>query len=336
LATTTSLLDPAPSIERAVGYLLHQRTGRGRWQDFDTLAGPSTQWVSAYVALALAQTRDPQALAAAHETWSRLRRRQLLSAGWGYNGRVPSDADSTVWALHLAAALGVQPGRRAQRFLEGHLTPVGALATFANAGPIRLFTRLPGHSFAGWCGPHTCVTAAGAGLSSLPGRERALEWLRGAQRPDGDWRAYWWVSPHYATTLAAEALADVDSAGDKARVRRSVQWTAAEVDRWGSEGAMPFDQALALRALLLSPETPPQANAVAEALTSAQLADGSWSPSARLRIPPPQVEDPDAYPWWTEGGRGGGSVQVDQRACFTTATALLALCAVERHRADGD
>jgi hypothetical protein len=260
----------------------------------------------------------------------------LLAAGWGYNGRVPSDADSTVWVMHLAAGLGMQPGRRARRFLQGHLTPGGALATFANAGPIRLFTRLPGHSFAGWCGPHACVTAAGAGLRSLPGREHALEWLRAAQRPDGDWRAYWWASPHYATTLAAEALDDVDAPGDKARVGRAVQWATAEVDRWGSAGAQSFDEALALRTLLLSPGTPPQSGLLAEALTAAQLADGSWQPSARLRIPPPQVEDPDAYPGWTEGGRGGGSVQVDQRACFTTATVLHALCAVERRRAGGD
>ena len=48
--------------------------------------------------------------------------------------------------------------------LARHLTPAGALTTFAEAGPIRVFTRLQGQSFAGWCGPHTCVTAAGAGF----------------------------------------------------------------------------------------------------------------------------------------------------------------------------
>ena len=323
----------AGSNERAVAFLLRQRTGRGRWEDFDTLAGASTHWVTAYVALALAQTGDPRALAAAHDAWSRLRRRRWRSAGWAFNGKVPPDADSTVWVMHLAAALDARIGRRTRRFLARHLTPAGALATYADAGRIRVFTKLQGHSFAGWCGPHTCVTAAGAGLASLPGRDRALEFLRAAQRPDGDWRAYWWESPYYATTLAAEALADAGAPGDDARVQRAARWTVGMVEGWGAAGASPFDQALALRTLLLAPETLPLAGRVLDTLTQGQHADGSWTPSARLRIPPPQVTEPEAYTAWVEGGRGGGSVQVDPRACFTTATVLHALCAAERRRA---
>ena len=95
--------------ERAVDYLLGRRKSRGRWEDFDTLAGSSTQWVSAYVGLALAQTGDPRALAAAREAWSRLRRRRWRSAGWAYNGRVPADADSTVWAMRASRSKRLPP-----------------------------------------------------------------------------------------------------------------------------------------------------------------------------------------------------------------------------------
>jgi hypothetical protein len=332
--TTLRLPDVRPAVAGAVASLLERRTARGRWEDFDTLAGASTDWVSAYVGLALAQTGRADALAAAHEAWARLRRRRV-SAGWGYNGRVPPDADSTIWVMHLAAALDAQVGSRPERFLARHLSPAGAMATFANAGRIRIFTRLPGHSFAGWCGAHTCVTAAAAGLRSVRGRDRMLEWLRAEQRPEGDWRAYWWDSPYYATTLAAEALADAGASGDQARVERAVRWTAGQVEARGPAHGSPFENALALRALLLAPETQPLAGEVLEALTIAQRPDGSWAPSARLRIPPPQVTDPDAYSSWVEGGRGGGSVQVDQHACFTTATVLQALCAVSAHDPDG-
>jgi hypothetical protein len=325
--------DIAPTIDGAVAFLLTRRDAKGWWTDFDTLAGASTHWVSAYVALALAQTGDPEALAAARGAWSRLRRRRWRSAGWAFNGKVPPDADSTVWVMHLAAALDARMGRRTRRFLARHLTPAGALATYADAGRIRVFTKLQGHSFAGWCGPHTCVTAAGAGLASLPGREHALEWLRAAQRPDGDWRAYWWESPFYATTLAAEALDDAGAPGDPARVQRAVRWTAGMVEGLDPADASPFDQALALRTLLLAPATLPLADRVVETLIDAQRADGSWTPSARLRIPPPHVTEPDAYPAWVEDGRGGGSVQADRRACFTTATVLHALCAADSRRA---
>jgi hypothetical protein len=178
------------------------------------------------------------------------------------------------------------------------------------------------------------VTAGAAALGSLPERERALDWLRLSQRPDGDWRAYWWDSRHYATTLAAEALNDADGPGDDARVWRAVQWTASEVEGWNAAGSSPFEVALALRALLLAPETLPLAADLLEGLALAQRADGSWTPSARLKIPPPDVTDPDAYSPWVEGGRGGGSIQVDEHACFTTATVLQALCACERRRVD--
>src|SRR5207244_12723138 len=103
------------------------------------------------------------------------------------------------WVLHLAAALGVRASGRTLRFLSRHITPAGALTTYARAGPIRAYTRLSGTSFAGWCGEHACVTAAGAGLPELPQRDRVLDWLRGAQGPDGAWRSYWWFSPHYTT-----------------------------------------------------------------------------------------------------------------------------------------
>jgi hypothetical protein len=110
-------------------------------------------------------------------------------------------------------------------------------------------------------------------------------------------------------------------------VRRAVEWTASKVEACGPAFGSPFDHALALRTLLIEPEMLPLADRVLERLSASQRADGSWTPSARLRIPPPHVTDPDAYSPWVERGRGGGSVQVDQHACFTTATVLQALCA---------
>jgi squalene-hopene/tetraprenyl-beta-curcumene cyclase len=321
----------AAAIEHAIAFLLGRRDRNGWWADFDTLAGPSTEWVSAYVALALAQTNHPAGLDAARATWTRLRWRRWWSPGWGYNGTVPSDADTTIWALHLARAIGVSARRRTLRFLSSHVTLAGGVATYARVGPIRAFTELAGASFAGWCSAHACVSAAGAGLPELPQRERVVGWLRDAQGPEGNWKAYWWPSQHYTTALACEALAGIAGPGDASRVSRAVRWTERDIAERGLASS-PFDQAFALRTLLLGREAGSMASWVLDHITYSQLADGSWPRSARLRIPPPDVTDPDAYGRWVEGGRGGGSIQSDQNACFTTAAVLQALIAAERHQ----
>ena len=64
-------------------------------------------------------------------------------------------------------------------------------------------------------------------------------------------------------------------------------------------------------------------------LLDRQLPSGAWEPSARLRVPPPDVVDPETFTDWVEGGRIERAVVLDQNAIFTTATALLAITALQ-------
>ncbi len=66
----------------------------------------------------------------------------------------------------------------------------------------------------------------------------------------------------------------------------------------------------------LAPESAP-GQALAWLLRS-QRTDGSWSPSAQVRIPPHEVEDPDLDP-------KANVVAFDMNRTFTTATVLSAL-----------
>jgi hypothetical protein len=60
-------------------------------------------------------------------------------------------------------------------------------------------------------------------------------------------------------------------------------------------------------------------------LLALQLDDGSWTASARLRVPPLDAQNP-ALRWnWDESGNGFGSIVLDQQRVFTTATAVRAL-----------
>jgi hypothetical protein len=329
--------------KRATSYLLSKQDRAGFWNDFDTLAGPSDEWVTAYVGSGLAENSDALGKQAASVAWRALCRRRWYSGSWGFNRLTPPDADSTVWGLQLAARIGAEHSARAaraRRFLARHLLPDGSLVTYARSGPIRQFTRLNrGISFEGWCSSHTCVTAAAASLEPFQGHEQVLAFLRRSQAIDGSWPAYWWADRAYSTGLAAQGMAQSQDRSDQSCLRRAVTWAANQILTGGSgypSGVLGSAFATSYCLMILTCSNNPQsvrlpiARAVG-ALMDGQRADGSWGPSAALRIPPPSVQDPDSYPHWQKGGRGGGSIQLDRNAIFTTASVLRALNRLTTH-----
>jgi len=328
---------PAPctedAIDAALAFLLRRRNQAGWWLDFVHRARPpgvdegvtgyrSDEWITAYVAAAIVGLDDPRARDAARTGMELLLARRS-HGGWGYNVMIPADADTTTWALRLAAGLGLADNfrlREAWAFVAGLADAAGGVATYpaAAAPALAEFTRLPG-PYDGWCAAHVCVTGAAASLDlgSAP-----LEFLRGAQRDDGSWSGYWWHDDEYATAMAVQALS---AAGDRASVTRAMQWAESRI---GSDGAAqslaqggpsPFATALALTALAAggAPHRGARERAVGW-LLSQQRADGSWEPSAQLRIPAPDQLDPAAAADTT-------SNYVDDLGVFTTATVLAAL-----------
>jgi hypothetical protein len=328
---------PAASSEQAINaalaFLLARRNQAGWWRDFldrarppavdGWLTGyPSDEWVTAYVGAAVAAVEHPEARDAAGAGLQLLLERRSRG-GWGYHALVPADADTTTWVLRLAAALEF-PGnnrlRDARAFLAGQIEAGGGVATYpADAAPaLADFTAMPG-PYEGWCGTHVCVTAAAAALDLGPG---PLEFLRRAQRRDGSWTGYWWDDDEYATARAVEALA---ASGDRASVAGAVRWAESRIGADGSVQSIahgrssPFATALALRALIVGGAPGRGARARATSwLLSEQRADGSWEPSARLRIPAPDQRDPLVSPETTFS-------YLDDDAIFTTATVLAAL-----------
>jgi squalene cyclase len=343
------------AIEAVITFLLNSRTEEGWWRDFYlTVPGVSDEWVTAYVGTALAAVPDERAYQAACSAWSLLRgrRQPILESphserrkpdGWGYNATLPADADSTGWALRLARAVGAGESMRARlarQFVEQHVHPHGGVAPYRiwrrlPGFPAIELSRIPGHE--GWCGPQVCVTATVAALEEF--RERTRSFLRNAQCQDGRWKGYWWCDDEHTTALVAEALSVNAQPEDLHRIQSAVQWASG---RLGSQGAVysaayaddsPFATAACVRALVLADDSQgvrePLACAV-QWLIEHQRPDGSWPPSARHRVPPPDVVDPEEYPSWTVDARisGTGSIILDAQSNFTTATILAALAKV--------
>ena len=196
----------AQALSGAIDFLLSRQAHTGRWSDFLLPAGPSDEWVTAFVGACLLEAPGERTCRAARRAWEALLRRRPDEPGWGYNRLTPADADSTAWALRLAGGLGiVEHGRvaAARAFLAGHVSADGGITTYGERDPIRRYTRLPEDaSFAGWQAPHACVTAAAAPLVGAV----AIDYLGRQQGAAGNWQGYWWWDDEYTTALAAEAL----------------------------------------------------------------------------------------------------------------------------------
>lgn len=316
----------AQALARGVEFLLRARDRQGWWRDFRLAPGPSDEWATAYVAALLAGSGQAAARPAVARAWTLLAGCHTSIGGWGYNALTPCDADSTAWALRVAAAAGAGGSPRARAghaFLGAHARGDGGIATYADEAPVRAFTGLPrSTALTGWTSSHACVTAAVAALP--PYRERLRPFLRARQHADGAWRAYWWGDHGYATALAADALAHDPGPGDTERVARAVAWARDRAAR----ALPPFDLAWCIWLLArAAPAGDPAVTAGADRLAGQQRADGSWAPSARLRVPQPGDRDPERAVAWEPGGRTEGAVVVDRAGVFTTATAVHALAA---------
>ena len=180
-------------IDRAVNYLVDLQLSDGAWNDYQLPVGRSTQWVTAFIGLALANigvtVHHPQAQKAAEKAAKWLLENRTYAAGWGYNETTGVDADSTAFALRLLRAMGYPIERKDELCLLQKWRPGGGFATYD--GPEN------------WGSVHPCVTAMGFLALNAEDQERLFpelcNYLSRTAQPDGTWPAYWWRNHLYST-----------------------------------------------------------------------------------------------------------------------------------------
>ncbi len=315
-------------MHAAVDLLLRCQSPKGYWKDFDTLAGASDEWVSSYIAFALAQYGSDKSLKAAGNGLRWLLKSPFYRKGWGYHRKVPIDADSTAWVIRLAQLLKRDKHwkiRRAKNNLTRFIHPEGGLKTYHNDYRIRWFTRLHKNiSFKGWCSPHVCVTANACNIRDMDRRADLIYYLIEKQSREGFWESYWWESHAFATSLIMDSKVLQESAAGEL----AIQWGTKEAKQRLNlaDNSNPFDTALLLNIVLDGSQTEQRTvEKLISMLRETQLGSGGWKGTAALRIPPPGVTNPNSYKRWIKGGKGGGSIIYDQNGLFTNATILSAL-----------
>jgi hypothetical protein len=312
-----------PALERATRFLLDRQGADGFWRDFTTPAGPASAWPTGFIAAALHRAgADPVALDRAAAA---LLASQHPDGGWGYHEHVPTDADSTAWALLFLGSEGRHGAacwRAAEALVDRQHAESGGIATYADAAPIREFMGVGRWMrFRGWCRPHPDVTAvAGAALAASHPGAAAAAWrfVRAGQRPDGSWPSYWWTSPLYGT---AQAVVLARRFGDDAALDRAAGWLLAR--RPGGQGPPgAFAAALSLSILLEARVGGPPLDEALGELLALQADDGGWPSAPIMRVPLPGDVDPDR---WRPVRLGTGLVVADQHRTFTSAACIAAL-----------
>ncbi len=338
-SAATVAADTRESLLRAIDFLAGAQSAEGFWCDFADVTGGTDEWVTAYAGAALAAIGGYRAQQPARRAWRWLLGRRGDDQGWGFSASLPEDADGTAWGLLLSHALGEQdtPRARAARSrLEEHTAKDGAVASYLPAASARLAETLgPDVCMTGLFAPHLCVTAAAA---LLPGTSSSAGYLRDHQAADGRWVGYWWCDDEYATGLASLALGGNPESGARAAATRAAAWAAGRV---GEDGAVvslfsgePSAFATAsCAAAVLGATTATRASDLDPAavraigwLRDVQCGDGSWAPSALMRIPPVDAISPPSDGF-------GSFVGLDAASIFTTATVVRALRLFEAFRA---
>ncbi len=299
------------ALARAAGYLVSIQEPDGCWRDYhDRPVGPSDQWVTAYVALALSELPPSVHCGAPDAGADWLLRNHCWAEGWGYNAHTGVDADSTAHAVLLLAARDRRIPASCAVWLGERWHRDGGFATYPRADA--------------WGIGHPCVTPVvwealvAAGHHEFD--ERAKVYLQRTMRSDGRWNAYWWRGTAYATSAALRALA-----------RRNgvvpVRSSAPAAD--GAHGAhSAFEVACEIATMCFRAQAIDADHELLRSLLWRQRADGSWPGADNLRLTAPECHAP-----WEHAC---GSRYVDWCGTITTATCVRALNAcLNARRSDG-
>lgn len=312
-------------LERSIGagvrYILEHQLASGCWVDWELPPGQCLMWTTAYIGYKLSGLPEnllKETLFARKKAAQWLLVNELSGHGWGYNGTVGVDADSTAHAILFLSSVGTHLSEGSYRRLEAFQSEDGGFSTYQRCD-----------SDGSWCVSHPEVTAMAVlalltGLIGLASAERqrqtmainrGIDYIVEQRTKSGLWNSFWWATPLYATNTCLALLNAVDHTEICADTRKNLLLSAPNNE---FETALLLSTLMRVNADIEAPLAPPVASALARRLIDTQRSDGSWNAVPILR-----VTRRDCYEPWIEAD--GGVLYADQNRLFTSVSAVGAL-----------
>ncbi|BAV05932.1 Squalene-hopene cyclase C-terminal domain-containing protein [Filimonas lacunae] len=326
------------AIEKGRAFLAAAMQGDGSWTDFLTNAGLGRNWITAYVAMNLAEAGEVAVIPD--------KAAELLNSSHfkgAFNDQIKEDGDSLNFLVgYLNSSKGTVSNNLWQDW-RSFCNDAGGWRTYQDADVLKRILGLEDVAdVSGWLSAKSCVSAAALYVLAKQDGDsvlyhRTAGFLMNEQMPEGYWKSYWWSSPVYATAFALQALS----------VSRTYQQACAKAADWlksqqAANGAWssdivveesPLYTAMAMKALLCY-NTSLYDNSIRQAckwLLDNQTTDGSWQSSFALLVPAPDFHESEAVQQWSRGSFGVNIIVEDHYRVFSTATIVNALeCLLEK------
>jgi squalene-hopene/tetraprenyl-beta-curcumene cyclase len=312
------------SKERAVSFVLEKTSKNDYWESFLTDNGKGKLWVSSFIACQLLSAEvSSEKFNAVLTSLSTVPPMQFA-----FNENTVKDGDSSTFFIQLYK-LNKQP--LSEDMLASWLNfsnDDGSWCTYRKGGVTPMLGKEPLDS-QGWNSNHICVasTAAVVLISHFDEllANKTINYLIATQQANGQWPSYWWTSDIYATSFAVQALSLSKRKDASSSIEKACQWLISKQNRLGYWGDA-FYTALAINALLSQDKKYlREIEKGIKWLLENQLNDGSWFTENVLRIPQPDVLQPEKIDKWRNSPFGYNTLTYDNQRSFTTSLIINSL-----------
>lgn len=330
-------------IQDGLRYVIDNQNPDGSWNEFYNDAGMSDSWATAFILSYINQKELkhylPETTISKAQHFLDNQNNDLL---WGYNKSWIPDTDSTTFVLLAYRLFDKLPSNSFQNWLTLQ-THTGGFTTYFNDETLAASMNWEELGlFSGWTQPHICVSAAAFYLMSMVSKLTSINphylplrnFILKKQNDNGLWDSYWWTSPIYSTSLIIKASTHLEDQEVKQAVTNCLEQLFQLQNDDGSFGdeftkSSPFYTAMVIEACCANWEiyfnNQKEIKRSIAWLQRHQMTDGSWKGTASMRMPTPDVTNPQKIKTWPEDTKGLNIRVTEINRLFTSATCLAAL-----------